>query len=157
MNNIKTSEYRDMALTRLLDAISNRRLIQHLRFQLFKNVDFQPENLIELNLKNSQIEKDIYLWISTIAKEILEQLNDNVDIYKYYFMPNVVGLKENVRDLLLDNEEELFAWEIFYQEYLKKFLEDKERLAKDPVGYYQKIYEFIMLDITYNDLYESYI
>lgn len=151
------SEFRDTALSRLLESISNRRLIQHLRLQLFKKVDFQPKNLDELNLTNSTIEKDIYFWIEITAKDILEQLKENVWIYKFYFLPRYQGLQENVRDLLLPGEEEKFGWEIFYEEYLEKFLNDSRRLEIDPIGYYQKIYEFISVDLTYNDEWETLI
>lgn len=147
-------EYRDIALTRLLESISNRRLIQHLRLELFKNCDFEPKNLGSLNLHNSSIEKDIYWWIIRVAQDILEQLEENKGIYLGYFHPSKIGLRRNVRDLLLENEEELFGWEIFYTEYLKKFIEDKDRLEIDPVGYYQKLYDFITLELTYDGVYE---
>ena len=43
-------EYKDMALSELLKSISNRRLIQYLRLELYKNIDFEPKNLESLNL-----------------------------------------------------------------------------------------------------------
>ena len=57
----------------------------------------------------------------------------------------------------MDDEEELFGWEIVYAEYLKKFIEDNYRLEIDPIGYYQKIYDFITLDLTYDGVYETLI
>lgn len=151
------SEYRDMALTNLLEAISNRRLIQHLRLQLFKNVDFQPKDFNKLNLKNSIIEKDIYWWIYISASDILEQLTTNKTIYFQYFSPRNNPRETNVRDLMLPGEEEKFGWEIIYQEHLEKFINDEQRKENDPIGYFQKIYEFIMLDLTYDDEWETFI
>lgn len=151
------SEFRETALQRLLESISNRRLIQHLRLQLFRNVDFEPKNLVNLNLTNSTIQEDIFHWIKITAKDILEQLKENTWIYKFYFLPISQGLTENVRDLLLPGEEEKFAWEIIYEECLEKFINDNRRLEMDPIGYYQKIYEFLTLDLTYNDQWESLV
>ena len=152
------SEYKDLALTKLIESISNRRLIQHLRFQLFKKSDFQPKELVELNLNNSTIQQELYEEIDLIAQDILDLLNENVFIYKRFFIPKRCLLPiEDVRDLFLQGEEELFGWEIFYQEYLEKFITDKKRKSEDPIGYYQKIYEFILIDLSYGDIYESYV
>ena len=150
-------EYKDIALNKLLKSISNRRLIQYLRLELYKNIDFEPKNLESLNLIHSSIEKECFEFIKEFAQDILEQLEENKMIYFGYFHPSKIGLGRSVRDLLLEDEEELFGWEIVYAEYLKKFIEDNYRLEIDPIGYYQKIYDFITLDLTYDGVYETII
>lgn len=155
MNN--ESEYRDTALTGLMQAISNRRLIQHLRLKLFRKSDFKPEDLEPLNLRNSEIEQDLFTDIFITTTDILELLEENVFIYRKYFIPRPQFNQTNVRDLFLPGEEDYFGWEIFYAEYLRKFYEDHRRKTNDIIGYYQKIYEFIMLDLTYDNEYELYV
>ena len=151
------NEYRDIALNKLLKSISNRRLIQYLRLELYKNIDFEPKNLESLNLIHSSIEKECFEFIKEFAQDILEQLNENKNIYFGYFYPSKIGLGVNVRDLLLENEEELFGWEVIYAEYLEKFVNDNDRLEIDPIGYHQKLYDFITLDLTYDGVYETLI
>jgi len=150
-------EFKDMALSELLKSISNRRFIQFLRLELYKKIDFEPKNLELLNLIHSSIEKECYEFIKEFAQDILEQLEENKAIYFKYFHPSKTGLGCYVRDLLLEDEEELFGWEIYYSEYLKKFIEDKDRLEIDPVGYYKKLYDFIILDLNYDGVYEILI
>ena len=156
-------EVKEKAFIKLLESTSNRRIIQHLRLRLFQNTDFPPKTLMELNLKNSEVEKDTYLDIKTTAELILDELEKNVYIYNRYFRPvQYEGqlrdsiLKAEIRSYLLKGEEYLFGWEIFYLEYLAKFLNDKDRLENDPIGYYQKIYEYIVLDMDYDGKYECY-
>lgn len=155
-------DYKEKAFIKLLESTSNRRIIQHLRLRLFKETDFPPEKLDQLNLRNSKIEKDLFLDIKTTASLILDELEKQVYIYNRYFRPlSIEGLRSNilkaeVRGYLLKGEEYLFGWEIFYLEYLAKFLNDKDRLEEDPIGYYQKIYEYIVYDMTYDDKYECY-
>ena len=151
------SQYKDRAFDGLLRSISNRRIIQTLRKELFKKADFQPEEIPNLNLCNSQIEEDLFFYIDFYANEIIENLEENVGIYKNFFLQSKTLLVENVRDLLLPDEEILFGWEIFYNEYLNKFVQDEHRKKIDKIGYYQKIYEFIMIDMTYNEKYETFI
>ena len=157
-----TEEFQETAFIKLMESVSNRRIIQHLRLRLFQNTDFLPEKLEGLNLRNSQVEKDIFLDIKTTGELILEELEKNIYIYNRYFRPcNYEGLrngflKAEVRGYLLKGEERLFGWEIFYLEYLAKFLNDKDRLENDPIGYYQKIYEYIVLYMDYDVEYECY-
>lgn len=155
-------DFKEKAFLKLMESTSNRRVIQHLRLRLFQETDFPPEILEELNLRNSRIEKDLFLNIKTTANLIEEQLEQNIYIYNRYFRPiPTYGLssnllKEEVRGYLLKGEESLFGWEIFYLEYLSKFLYDKDRLDEDPIGYYQKLYEFIVHDMFYDGKYECY-
>lgn len=155
-------EFKEKAFTKLMESVSNRRVIQHLRLQLYQNTDFPPENLDLLNLRNSRIEKDLFLDIKTTASLIEDELEKNIYIYNRYFRPMATSsfrsniLKSIVRNYLLKGEEYLFGWEIIYLEYLSKFLYDNDRLEEDPIGYYQKLYDFIVLDMDYDGKYESY-
>lgn len=156
-------EFKDEAFIKLMETTSNRRLIQHLRLRLFQKVDFTPEKLVELNLQNSEIEKETQQTIKFTAESILEELSNNVFIYDRYFKPSHYEgdlrnsfLKAEVRGYLLRNEEYKFGWEIFYLEYLAKFLHDNDRLENDPIGYYQKLYDYIVLDMDYDGEYECY-
>lgn len=157
-------EFKNQAFFKLMETTSNRRLIQHLRLRLFQNVDFTPEKLVELNLQNSEIEKETQQTIKFTAESIIEELKKNISIYNRYFRPNNYWdgrlrnnlLKAEVRSYLLRNEEYKFGWEIFYLEYLARFLHDNDRLENDPIGYYQKIYEYIVLDMDYDGEYECY-
>lgn len=156
-------EFKEEAFLKLMEATSNRRLIQHLRLRLFQKVDFEPEKMADLNLQNSQIEKETNQIIKFTADTILEELEKNNFIYNKYFRPVIYEgdlrsslFKAEVREYLLKNEEQLFGWEIFYLEYLARFLNDKDRLENDPIGYYQKIYEYIVLDMDYDGEYECY-
>ena len=85
-------EYKDIALNKLLKSISNRRLIQYLRLELYKNIDFEPKNLESLNLIHSSIEKECFEFIKEFAQDILEQLEENKAIYFGYFHPSKIGL-----------------------------------------------------------------
>lgn len=156
-------EFKDEAFIKLMETTSNRRLIQHLRLRLFQKVDFTPEKLVELNLQNSEVEKETQEAIKFTAECILEELSNNVSIYNRYFKPNNYDrnlrnsfLKAEVRSYLLKNEEYKFGWEIFYLEYLAKFLHDNDRLENDTIGYYQKLYDYIVLDMDYDGEYECY-
>lgn len=149
------NEYRNNAFIGLMDAISNRRIIQQLRLELFKVIDIQPKNLIHMNLLNSNIMNETYFYILNSSEEILDLLEDQVKIYNRYFMPTTQGLSSNVRDLFLPEEEELFLWEQHYRFWLSKFISDDTRLRVDPTGYYQKLYEFIIMDMTYGDVYDT--
>ena len=155
------------AFLNLMESVSNRRLIQHLRLQLFKNIDFQPEVLPNLKLSNSKIEKDIFTEIETTVKLIIEELEKNVYIYKTYYRPKPCCLYEResfenylvnqeLRSYLLNGEESKFGWEIFYLEYLSKFYYDIDRKKDDKIGYHQKLYEFVVLDMDYDGEYECY-
>ena len=155
------------AFLNLMESVSNRRLIQHLRLQLFKNIDFQPEVLPNLKLSNSKIEKDIFTEIETTVKLIIEELEKNVYIYKTYYRPKPCCLDEResfenylvnqeLRSYLLNGEESKFGWEIFYLEYLSKFYYDIDRKKDDKIGYHQKLYEFVVLDMDYDGEYECY-
>lgn len=155
-------EFKERAFIKLMESVSNRRIIQHLRLKLFQNTDFQPNILDQMNLRHSRIEKDLFLDIKTTANLIIDELEKNVYIYNRYYRPLPhEGLRSNIlraeiRGDLLKGEEYLFGWEIFYLEYLSKFLNDKDRLEEDPIGYYQKIYEYIVLDMDYDGKYECY-
>lgn len=149
------NEYRNNAFIGLMDAISNRRIIQQLRLELFKAIDIQPKNLIHMNLLNSNIMNETYFYILNSSEEILDLLEDQVKIYNRYFMPTTQGLRTNVRDLFLPEEEELFLWEQHYLKWIRKFISDDTRLRVDPTGYYQKLYEFIIMDMTYGDVYDT--
>lgn len=155
-------DFKEKAFENLMESTSNRRIIQHLRLQLFQKTDFPPEKMEVLNLRNSRIEKDLFLDIKTTADLILEELERNIFIYNRYFRPLSIEslrsniLKAEVRSYLLKGEEDLFGWEIFYIEYLAKFLYDNDRLENDPIGYYQKLYDFIVLDMNYDGKYECY-
>ena len=147
------SEYKNRAFNSLMKAISNRRLIQHLRLELFKKVDYQPKDFIQKNLVNSIVMDDTFLEIILIVEEILPLLNENQDIFYQYFIVNRIS--NNCKDLLLDNEEELFQWDIHYCKWLQTFYDDEKRMITDLLGYYQKLYDFIILDMTYGDIYDN--
>lgn len=152
---ISPDEYRNIAFERLLTAISNRRLIQHLRLDLFKKIDYQPKDIIRENLLNSQIMDDVFYQIKFYSEEILGLLKDQVYVYSFYFKPCRQGLARNVRDMLLPGEEELFTWEEHYKKWLTRFVNDEKRMMVDPIGYHQKLYEFIIMDMTYGDVYDN--
>lgn len=156
-------EFKETAFLKLMEATSNRRIIQHLRLRLFQETDFEPEKMPGLKLENSRVERETFQHIKITAEFILEELEKNVFIYNRYFRPipyegDLRGtmVKAEVRGYLLNGEEQLFGWEIFYLEYLARFLNDKDRLEEDPIGYYQKIYEYIVLDMDYDGEYECY-
>lgn len=157
-----SQDFKETAFTKLMESTSNRRIIQHLRLRLFQETDFLPEKLDILNLRNSTIEKDLFLDIKTTAELIIEELEKNIFIYNRYFRPlPIEGLRSNIlkselRGYLLKGEEELFGWEIIYLEYLAKLLNDNDRLENDTIGYYQKLYDYIVQDMSYDGKYECY-
>lgn len=146
--------YREEVLIELMESISNRRLIQHLRTKLFKQIDIQPKDLKSVNLTNSTIEKDIFYLIKTNSEYILHELQENRRIYRAYFGATDQGPGKNVRDMLLPGEEDLFIWDQFYLEYLEKFLNEKDQELFYPVKYYQKLYDFVIKDMTYNNRFD---
>lgn len=147
-------DYRNFAFEKIMKSVSNRRLIQHLRLKLFVKLDFQPKNFKKLNLTNSNIEKDYFFNIKNTAKDILECLEENNQIYEYHFAPDMQGLTTNVRDMLLPGEENLFQLDCFYCYYLRNLFTDTTLELLDPTRYYQEIYDFIMLDLTYDHNYD---
>lgn len=164
MNN---EQLNNKAFLNLMESTSNRRLIQHLRLQLFNKIDWQPEELPKLKLENSNVEKETFEEIEITTEFIIEELEKQVYIYKTYFRPKPCSLddreifeeylvNQELRSYLLKGEEAKFGWEIFYLEYLSKFYNDFERKNDDKIGYHQKLYEFIVLDMDYDGEYECY-
>lgn len=151
-NNIK-----DRAFLENMKVLSNRHVIQYLRNSLFKKVDFQPKNLVKENLLNSQIMEDIFYDIKTTTAEIIGLLKDNKHIYNMFFKNKNIQtrLNETCKDILLPGEEELYQWDIHYLKWINLFARDGRRLIIDPIGYYQKLYEFIIMDMTYGDVYDN--
>lgn len=149
---LKTEEYRDLAFTRLMESVSNRRRIQSFRFKLFKKVDIQPKYFKKLNLIGSSLADDIYYYITDTARDIIDLLNENIYIYNFYFDPGLGG--QNVRDMLLPGEEELFHWDNTYMEYITNYYDQFEVKLVDPIGYYQRIYDFIIDKMTYDEVYD---
>lgn len=151
-NNIK-----DKAFLKNMEALSNRHVIQYLRHSLFKKVDFQPKNLVKQNLLNSQIMDDIFYEIKYTAADIIDLLKENKEIYNMYFMekPIQTRLITTCKDVLLPGEEEEYQWDIHYFKWIKTFARDGKRLVIDPIGYHQKLYEFIIMDMTYGDIYDN--
>ena len=100
---------------------------------------------------------DIFFYIKNSSEEIIELLEENRKLYIKYFNPNRQGLNQSVRvrDLLLPDEEELFFWDRHYLKWLKKCFNDNKRLIIDPIGYYQKLYEIIIIDMSYGDVYDN--
>lgn len=147
--------YRESAFIRLMDSLSNRRLIQYLRLELFKKIDIQPKYLEEENLLNSKFMDDTFLDIKISSEFILELLEEQVLIYTIFFAKSNLSWKTNVRDMLLPGEEDKFTWEKHYRKWLRKFYDDEKRIVIDPIGYHQKLYDFIIRDLTYGDVYDN--
>lgn len=148
---------RDKAFLKNMDAISNRRVVQYLRTRLFQKVDFQPKNLKKENLLNSKIMHDIYDDIQFTVNEILDLLYENKLIYNQYFMNKSIETRFNTscKDILLPGEDDLYYWDIHYYKWLTLFYEDNRRAIVEPLGYLQKLYEFIIKDMTYGDVYDT--
>ena len=154
LNKYIKNGYRESAFSRLMDSISNRRLIQYLRLELFKEIDIQPKYLEEENLLNSKYMDDTFFHIKNTSELILELLEEQVLIYTIFFSKSNISWKTSVRDMLLPGEEDKFTWEKHYRKWLRKFYDDEKRIVIDPIGYHQKLYDFIIRDLTYGDVYD---
>lgn len=146
-------DYQDFCFQKLLESNNNRKLIQHLRIKIFREVDFQPKVFEEESLPTS-IKQETYQIIEENANLILALLMENEETYIKYFMEDRQGLSTNVRHLLLPDEATLFRWEMFYCSFLKRFLNDKRMFYQEKNRYFQMIYDTIIKDMHYGDKYD---
>lgn len=142
---------RDKAFLKNMDAISNRRVVQFIRTRLFQKVDFQPKNLVKENLINTKIMDDIFHEIHFATNEILELLYENKLIFDKFFLRKY----SSCYDILLPGEEELYYWDIHYYKWLNLIESSDLLIMGNSIDYYQKLYEFIIKDMTYGDVYDT--
>lgn len=145
-NNNK-DELKETAFERIMDSVSNRRQIQHLRKRLFLNLDYSPYKIKKYNL-NLSIEHEYWYEISSTSTTILTLLVENNWIYKFYILNN------KFEDLLLNGESNLFNYELNYEQKLRNLINDKMLKEMDKFRYYQKLYDFIISDLTYGNIYD---
>ena len=145
--NKNKSELKETAFKRIMDTVSNRRRIQHLRKLLFQSLDYTPKNIKKYNIDLAKTHESWYEIITT-SNEILNLIHENNWVYKFYISNNQFD------DLLLNGESKLFDYEKFYEQYLEKFINDKLLKEQDEFSYYQKLYDFIIYDLTYGDIYD---
>lgn len=143
-------EYQQHCYEKLLESVKNRRQIQGLRLELFRQIDEQPKQ----TEKDSLQQKLYFDTIMDYALQIKSLLKKNQDIYINYFMENRQGILSNVRYLLLPDESQFFRWEMFYLQFLNRFLNDKRMYNQESVRYYQMLYDLMIKDMSYGNAYD---
>lgn len=146
-NKSNKTELKETAFKRLMDTVSNRRRIQHIRKKLFINLDYTPKKIKKYNL-DLAITHESWYEIITTSNEILTLFHENNWVYKFYIINN------QFNDLLLDGESKLFDYEKKYELLLEKLINDTILKEQDKFKYYQKLYDFIIYDLTYGNIYD---